>query len=43
VRQTKDVCALSATVAHAPSEHMIKLTATQEITPYQWVHPDEER
>jgi hypothetical protein len=23
--------------------HMIKLTATQEITPYQWVHPDEER
>ena len=22
---------------------MIKLTATQEITPYQWVHPDEER
>jgi hypothetical protein len=23
--------------------HMIKLTATQEITPDQWVHPDEER
>jgi hypothetical protein len=23
--------------------HMIKLTATQEITPYQWVYPDEER
>jgi hypothetical protein len=22
---------------------MINLTATQEITPYQWVHPDEER
>ena len=22
---------------------MIKLTATQEITPYKWVHPDEER
>jgi hypothetical protein len=21
---------------------MIKLTATQEITPYKWVHPDEE-
>jgi hypothetical protein len=23
--------------------HMIKLTATREITPYVWVHPDEER
>jgi hypothetical protein len=22
--------------------HMIKLTATQEITPYKWVHPDED-
>jgi hypothetical protein len=28
---------------YAPAVHMIKLTATQEITPYQWVHPDEER
>ena len=27
----------------APPVHMIKLTATQEITPYKWVHPDEER
>jgi hypothetical protein len=23
--------------------HLIKLTATQEITPYKWVHLDEER
>jgi hypothetical protein len=23
--------------------HMIKLTERQEITPYSWVHPDEER
>jgi hypothetical protein len=23
--------------------HMIKLTETREITPYVWVHPDEER
>ena len=23
--------------------HMIKLTERQEITPYKWVHPDEER
>jgi len=23
--------------------HMIKLTGTREITPYLWVHPDEER
>jgi len=28
---------------HAPPVHMIKLTATQEITPYAWVHPDEDR
>ena len=28
---------------HAPPVHMIKLTATREITPYPWVHPDEER
>jgi hypothetical protein len=27
----------------APPVHMIKLTETQEITPYQWVHPEEER
>ena len=27
----------------APSVHMIKLTETREITPYQWVHPEEER
>jgi hypothetical protein len=28
---------------YAPPVHMIKLTETREITPYQWVHPDEER
>ena len=28
---------------YAPPVHMIKLTETQEITPYKWVHPDEER
>jgi hypothetical protein len=28
---------------HAPPVHMIKLTETREITPYVWVHPDEER
>jgi hypothetical protein len=28
---------------YAPPVHMIKLTETQEITPYTWVHPDEER
>jgi hypothetical protein len=28
---------------YAPLGHMIKLTATQEITFYKWVHPDEER
>jgi hypothetical protein len=28
---------------YAPPVHMIKLTERQEITPYKWVHPDEER
>jgi hypothetical protein len=27
---------------HAPPVRMIKLTERQEITPYKWVHPDEE-
>jgi hypothetical protein len=27
----------------APGVHMIKLTETQQITPYKWVHPTEER
>jgi hypothetical protein len=28
---------------HAPPVRMIKLTEKQEIAPYRWVHPDEER
>jgi hypothetical protein len=28
---------------YAPPVHMIRLTETREITPYVWVHPDEER
>ncbi|MBR0798768.1 hypothetical protein JQ615_25605 [Bradyrhizobium jicamae] len=28
---------------YAPPVHMIKLTEQQEITPYRWVHPTEER
>jgi hypothetical protein len=28
---------------YAPPVHMIKLTERREITPYIWVHPDEER
>ena len=28
---------------YAPPVHMIKLTEKREITPYRWVHPDEER
>jgi hypothetical protein len=27
----------------APPVHMIKLTERREITPYKWVHPDEDR
>jgi hypothetical protein len=26
----------------APPAYMIKLTESQEITPYRWVHPEEE-
>src|SRR6266550_4639078 len=28
---------------YAPPVHMIRLTAEREITPYVWVHPDEDR
>src|SRR4029078_11704435 len=28
---------------YAPPVHMIKLPEHQEITPYKWVHPDDER
>jgi hypothetical protein len=28
---------------YAPPVHMLKLTETREITPYLWVHPNEER
>jgi len=28
---------------YAPPVHMVKLTEQREITPYRWVHPDEER
>jgi len=28
---------------YAPPVHLIKLTETREITPYKWVHPDEDR
>jgi hypothetical protein len=28
---------------YAPPVHMIKLTERPEITPYRWVHPDDDR
>jgi hypothetical protein len=28
---------------YAPAVRMIKLTEARSITPYRWVHPDEER
>jgi hypothetical protein len=28
---------------YAPPVHMIKLTQEREITPYPWVHPDDDR
>jgi hypothetical protein len=29
-------------VRYAPPVHMIKLTEMREITPYVWVHPDDD-
>jgi hypothetical protein len=36
-------CRSCRTPRYSPPVHMIKLTQEQEITPYVWVHPDEER
>jgi hypothetical protein len=41
VETGEPVCMLKA--ATVPPVHIIKLTETREITPYLWVHPDEER
>jgi hypothetical protein len=32
-----------AGITRAARAHMIKLTDTREITPFLWVHPDDER
>ena len=36
-------CRSCGTRRYKPPVHMIKLTQEREITPYVWVHPDEER
>lgn len=36
-------CRSCCKLRYAPPVHMIKLTERREITPYKWVHPDEER
>ena len=36
-------CRSCGTRRYKPPVHMIKLTAEREITPYAWVHPDDER
>jgi hypothetical protein len=36
-------CRSCGTRRYKPPVRMIKLTEQQEITPYKWVHPDEER
>jgi hypothetical protein len=36
-------CRSCGTRRYKPPVHMIKLTQQREITPYVWVHPDEER
>lgn len=36
-------CRSCGTRRYKPPVRMIKLTEQREITPYRWVHPDEER
>jgi hypothetical protein len=36
-------CRSCRTPRYSPPVHMIKLIETRQITPYAWVHPDEER
>src|SRR6266849_5814161 len=36
-------CRSCGTRRYKPPVHMIKLTQAQEITPYVWVHPDDDR
>jgi hypothetical protein len=53
IRRPRDtpICKLEAALKcrscwkgrYAPPVHMINLTAMREITPYKWVHPEEER
>jgi hypothetical protein len=35
-------CRLCKKGRYAPPVHMIKLTQEREITPYAWVHPDDD-
>jgi hypothetical protein len=35
-------CRACSNSRNTPTVHMIKLTERREITPYVWVHPDEE-
>ena len=36
-------CRSCGTRRYRPPVHMIELTEQREITPYKWVHPDDER
>jgi hypothetical protein len=36
-------CRSCGTRRYKPPVRMIRLTEQREITPYKWVHPDEER
>ena len=35
-------CRLCRNSRYSPPVHMIRLTTEREITPYAWVHPDDE-
>ena len=36
-------CRSCRTPCYSPRVHMVKLTERQEIAPYKWVHPDDDR
>jgi hypothetical protein len=35
-------CRSCRTPRYSPRVHMVKLTQQREITPYKWVHPDDD-
>lgn len=41
-REAAQKCRSCRKGRYAPPVHMVKLTEAREITPYRWVHPDDD-